>query len=73
MNTEIQISNKRNDSGVKNFTDQYRIINGVHFFCAISGQINAGEKAAEYKAKGARVRRVGDDVYVASEDLEKIL
>lgn len=71
-NMQIEINNKRNDNGVKNSYDQYRTFKGVHFACVSFGQINAAEIAQGYRAQGARVRRIGDDVYVAAEDLGRL-
>jgi hypothetical protein len=69
---QIKVTNQRNPNGVKNSCDQYRFIKGVHFACVSFGQINSAEIANGFKAQGARVRRIGDDVYVAAEDVRKI-
>lgn len=67
-----EITNKRNQNGVKSFCDQYRFFDGEHYVCEISGQINAAEMAQKFRSQGAKVRRLGDDVYVRLSDIKKI-
>jgi hypothetical protein len=67
MNKQTATTNERNLNGVKDSSNQYRVIKGVVYNCVSFGQINSAEIAQGYKAEGRKVRRIGDDVYVATE------
>lgn len=69
MNTQIAITNKRNQNGVKASCDQYRTFNGEHFICW-SWDFDA-EMIAEYRAAGIKVRVVKGEMYIRHADIEK--
>jgi len=71
MNTEIQITNKRNQHGVKNSCDQYRTIKGEHY---IQWTSDFDEKmVAEYRVAGVKVRIIGGEMYIRQGDTQKAL
>lgn len=61
---QIELTNRRNENGVKNSSDQYRVIGGELYVCVSFGQINSTEIAEGLRAEGKKVRRINDDVYV---------
>lgn len=62
----MEKQNKRNQTGVKWFCDQYRTINGHHYECWADGlyrDLLLAEKA-RLEAQGHHVRRIKDSLYV---------
>lgn len=68
---QIEVTNKRNDSGVKNSSDQYRTFNGQHYICWMS-YIN-DDLITAYKKAAVRIRRIKSDLYVHHLDIDRAL
>lgn len=66
---QVEISNKRNEHGVKYSCDQYRTFNRHHYVCWMSFINDDLIKA--YRAAGVRVRRIKEDLYVHRMDTDE--
>ena len=62
-----QITNKRNQHGVKDQSDCYRTINGQHYECWFDGRTDEflNKQKKELIEKGYRVLKIKDSLFVS--------
>lgn len=66
-----QITNRRNENGVKSSIDLYRTIKGERFVCWSAGEATA-ETAKQYRAAGIRARFMAGELFVHADDVALI-
>jgi hypothetical protein len=65
---QIEITNKRNEHGVKYSADQYRTINGEHYICWMF-YVDA-EIVEAYRAAGLKCRAIKGELYLRNSDID---